>query len=144
MKGVAARSSDLITREKIAPCGMDCALCMAISRKKDPCPGCRGPDEGKPKYCVQCKMVTCSRSADSRDGQFCFTCDSFPCKRLKDLDKRYRTKYSMSMLENLATIRDEGLDRFIDKEKKKWICKGCGGIVSVHRDNCLACGYKWR
>jgi Protein of unknown function (DUF3795) len=144
MKEIPPRSPDLITREMIAPCGMDCALCMAISRKKDQCPGCRGPDEGKPKYCVACKMVVCDLAPEGPDGRFCITCGSFPCKRLKDIDKRYRTKYSMSMIENLGTIKDEGLDRFIEMEKKKWICKGCGGIVSVHRDNCLVCGYKWR
>jgi hypothetical protein len=31
MKDMPARSPDLITPEMIAPCGMDCALCMAIS-----------------------------------------------------------------------------------------------------------------
>ncbi len=25
--------------------------------------------------------------------RFCFECESYPCKRLKALDKRYRTKY---------------------------------------------------
>lgn len=131
---------DSIVWEMIAPCGMDCALCMAVSRKKDPCPGCRGPDGSKPKYCVSCKMVVCEK----RTSDFCFNCDSYPCRRMKDLDKRYRTKYSMSMIENLKTIKEEGLDRFIEKERRRWICEGCGDLVSVHRDNCLSCGYKWR
>ena len=30
--------------------------------------------------------------------------EGFPCWRLKQLDRRYRTKYHMSMLENLAAI----------------------------------------
>lgn len=131
---------DAIVPDMIAPCGMDCALCMAVSRKKDICPGCRGPEEKKPRSCVACKMVVCEK----RDSDFCFTCDSYPCRRMKDLDKRYRTKYSMSMFENLKMIKEEGLDKFIGSEKQRWICESCGNLVSVHRDNCLSCGFRWR
>jgi hypothetical protein len=36
--------------------------------------------------------------------KFCFECEGFPCDRIKTLDKRYRTKYGMSMVENLKEI----------------------------------------
>ena len=38
--------------------------------------------------------------------RYCYECDGFPCARVKRLDKRYRTKYEMSMIENLEYIRD--------------------------------------
>ena len=57
-----------------------------------------------------------------------------------DLDKRYRTKYDMSMLENLTTIRDSGLTAFVEKEKERWRCRTCGGTICVHRWMCPVCG----
>jgi hypothetical protein len=44
------------------------------------------------------------------------------------------------MLENLAYIRDSGIRKFIQKEKERWTCRECGGVVSVHRKECLYCG----
>ena len=55
------------------------------------------------------------------------------------IDKRYRTKYNMSMIKNLEFIRDNGLEKFVNKEKKRWVCKNCGGTICVHRGFCLNC-----
>lgn len=41
--------------------------------------------------------------------KYCFGCDSFLCDRLKNLDKRYRANYGMSMIENLENIRKLGV-----------------------------------
>ena len=40
----------------------------------------------------------------------------FPASRLKTLDKRYRTFYHMSMIENLEYIKKYGMERFLEKE----------------------------
>ena len=45
----------------------------------------------------------------------------------------------MSMIENLELIRDIGLERFVAREEKRWICPGCGAILCVHRNFCLHC-----
>jgi len=47
--------------------------------------------------------------------RFCFECNNFPCKRLKALDKRYRMKYHMSMIDNLNFIKENGLEAFLAK-----------------------------
>jgi len=131
----------IIKRELIAPCGMNCALCMArLIREKDHCPGCRGDNAHKPKYCVQCVIFNCDHFKET-DAKYCSTsCDKFPCKRLKNLDKRYRTKYHMSMLENLKNIEDFGIQAFVRNEKIRWACPDCGGIICVHRGTCASCG----
>ncbi|MCJ7734585.1 MAG: hypothetical protein MUP11_08550 [Anaerolineales bacterium] len=131
----------VIKRDFIAPCGMNCALCMArLLREKDQCPGCRGEDALKPKSCVQCVIVNCEHFKET-DAKYCSTrCEKFPCRRLKDLDKRYRTKYHMSMLENLKSIEDNGIRAFVRNEKVRWSCPDCGGILCVHRDVCVDCG----
>jgi len=128
----------------IAPCGMNCGLCIGHLRQKNPCGGCLGNcDINKPDGCRSCTVVICEHLAKTTSG-FCFECPKYPCQRLKALDKRYRTKYGMSMFENLAFIKENGLKNFLKSEESKWTCPNCGSSLSVHRDNCLICGYKYR
>jgi hypothetical protein len=132
----------LIKSELIAPCGMNCALCLGYQREKNRCFGCRGDDANKPTYCVSCRIKNCAHFYNQK-SKYCFSCDVFPCKRLKQLDKRYRTKYHMSMIENLQRIKEVGIRKFIRHEKERWQCQKCGSSICVHRLECPACGNKW-
>jgi hypothetical protein len=127
----------------IAPCGMNCRLCLAYARDKNVCPGCRGDDTFKNISCVRCRIKNCEKMAQA-GRKYCSGCDSFPCARLKQLDKRYRTKYGMSMIENLENIRKTGISNFVRNEKGRWTCPECGGILCVHRPQCPFCQHKWR
>ena len=123
----------------IAPCGMNCGLCIGHLREKRPCGGCfKKDDENKPTICRSCVIVNCDLLSNNKSG-FCYDCKKYPCTRLKNLDKRYRTKYGMSMIENLAYIKNHGLERFLNNEEEKWKCKVCGSGLSVHRDYCINC-----
>jgi hypothetical protein len=62
---------------------------------------------------------------------------------LKQLDKRYRNRYNMSMFENLETIRRFGIQKFVANEKVRWACSDCGGTICVHRGYCYRCGKKY-
>ncbi len=129
----------MMTPELIAPCGMNCSLCIGHLREKKPCGGCfKVHDPNKPKVCRSCVIVNCAYLAETSSG-FCYDCLKFPCTRLKNLDKRYRTKYRMSMIENLGFIKAQGLGTFVKAEEKRWKCKVCGSGLSVHRDFCLHC-----
>ena len=125
--------------QPIAPCGMNCSICMAYLRKVKRCPGCHGDDAGKQISCLRCRIKNCEMN-DSGESTFCFHCEKYPCLRLKQLDKRYRTRYSMSMIENLENIKENGLDAFIINETLRWRCKKCGGVIDVHHGRCSACG----
>lgn len=129
----------------IAPCGMNCNLCSAYQFRendlnkqgfhKSYCPGCipRG------KNCTHlnnwCELLGKGKI------RFCFECDKYPCKRLKALDKRYREKYHMSMIDNLNYIRENGIERFLIKEEIKWRCPKCGGTICCHNGLCLNCSF---
>ena len=76
-------SPQILAPEFIAPCGMNCALCM------------------------------------------------------------YRGKYRMSMLENLQSIQDVGIEAFVASEQDRWTCPGCGGLQCVHAPECIYCGHVW-
>lgn len=125
----------------IAPCGMNCALCAGFQRERNKCLGCRSSDENKPRYCKTCIIVNCEQLAKTSSG-FCYECTEFPCRRLKQLDKRYSTKYGMSMFENLEQIKTKGLDRFVELQDKRWTCKQCGNLLCVHSETCFVCGSK--
>lgn len=115
-------------KDMIAPCGMNCMLCMAYLRDKKVCPGCNGNAEEIFTYCRNCIIRNCDKR---NDKPFCFVCDEFPCKRLKALDKRYKTKYEMSMIENLEFIKEHGIKGFLENEEKRWVKDG--KIYCVHR-----------
>jgi hypothetical protein len=127
----------------IAPCGMNCRLCYAYARNKRACPGCRGDDSVKSKTRVICRIKNCEKMVQG-GYWYCFICDSFPCERLKHLDKRYRTKYGMSMVDNLVHIKKFGIRHFIENEKERWTCPECGEIICVHKPQCLACEHMRR
>ncbi len=125
----------------IAPCGMNCGICMAYLRERNKCPGCRATDTNKAITVIRCKILNC-KVIQKGKAKFCFECADFPCDRLKHLDKRYRTKYSMSMIENLVNIRDYGIRKFVKNEDVRWTCSRCGGTICVHDGFCIECGKK--
>jgi hypothetical protein len=130
----------VIKYELIAPCGMDCAVCRGHLMRKIKCPGCRGDNADKAISCLNCKIFNCDILKET-GSKFCSEkCDSFPCRRLRELDKRYRTKYHMSMIENLESIKEIGIRAFIKNEKVRWTCPECGGTICVHTASCIDCG----
>ena len=119
-------------QQLVAPCGMNCALCQAYQGKGLACHGCG--HGGERKACQNCSIQKCENKKT-----FCFECTRYPCKRLKALDKRYRTKYHMSMLENLALIQANGLDEFVRQQNERYRCSSCGKLRTVRQDYCLYC-----
>lgn len=118
----------------IAPCGMDCRLCYGYVRTRNRCDGCLTTN-------TKCSRKCTLRYCDERKGKYCdHTCALFPCRRLKNLDLRYRSKYGMSMIENLCQIESIGIRQFVRNENARWTCRTCGEIICVHRPSCLNCG----
>lgn len=125
----------------IAPCGMNCGVCMAYLREKNACTGCRGVNTYKPVTRVRCKIKNCTKFRNGK-AKYCFECGNFPCDVLKHLDTRYRTKYNISMIENLEHIKNFGIRKFIKNEDVRWACTNCGGTICVHKGYCVDCGEK--
>jgi hypothetical protein len=129
--------------ELIAPCGMNCGICISYLAMKNEL----NKKGLKRVYCEGClpRGKNCLHMGDRCQAlgkgivRFCYECKDFPCKRLKALDKRYRTKYRMSMIENLIAIREHGLESFLKKEAVKWICPDCGNTICCHIGLCLNC-----
>jgi hypothetical protein len=135
------KNNTTIKTSLIAPCGMNCALCLGYTREKNKCPGCRFITETNRISTVRCRIKNCEHLNRNGD-KYCGTCGKYPCKRLKDLDKRYRTKYGMSMIDNLNSIQKNGIRSFVKNEKERWKCRSCGELLCVHRKECVNCGVK--
>lgn len=129
--------------ELIAPCGMNCGLCISYLAMKNEL----NKKGLKRVYCEGCipRGKNCLHMGDRCQllgkglVRFCYECKDFPCKRLKALDKRYSTKYHMSMIENLTAMRESGLESFLENEAEKWTCPDCGNTVCCHIGLCLNC-----
>jgi len=127
----------------IAPCGMNCAICAAYLAaqndlktkgiKMPNCPGCRPRN----KHCAYLKGH-CSKLS-IKEVTYCFQCAGFPCNKLKTIDKRYRSRYRMSMIENLNAIKANGIEKFLRNQEETWKCKTCGKLVSCHNGLCFNC-----
>jgi len=124
--------------ELIAPCGMNCGICMAYLREKNTCPGCRKYNAKKPDTRSKCIIKNCIE-LKKNNSKFCIKCEKLPCQRMKNLDKRYRTKYDMSMMENLKFIEEKGMESFLEQQRKKYTCPKCGGVICVHNKKCYSC-----
>jgi len=121
----------------LAPCGMNCHVCYVHLKKKKPCMGCRAQDASQPEHCRQCEIKEC---AASRGVDFCFECLSFPCAAIKRLDKSYRQRYQVSLIDNALRIKAVGAKQYLLEEKEKWTCRHCGGVISLHDHACSECG----
>ena len=127
----------------IAPCGMNCAICSGyLALKHDlrskgirmiRCLGCRPRN----KNCAFLKKHCSELSKGVLT--FCFECKSFPCNRLRTIDERYRTRYRMSMIDNLKFIKEHGIKEFIEEQEESWKCKSCGGMICCHNGLCFNC-----
>ncbi len=132
-----------MNEELIAPCGMNCSLCIhylamkydlnnkGFNRKY--CPGCRP----RGNHCLHMQNQCVKLGTGTVD--FCYECEQFPCKRLRSLDKRYRTNYHLSMIENLEFIKTIGMAEFLKKEEEVWRCPRCNNEICCHNGLCLNC-----
>lgn len=121
----------------VAPCGLICDICNGFQRKKNRCTGCAG--DFKPTHCAKCSILNCPEKQGC-PGKPCDSCCKYPCKRLKNLEKRYSLKYGESLMENFRRIETLGLNEFLQEAEAEWTCPSCGALLCVHRADCLSCG----
>lgn len=129
----------------IAPCGLNCTLCSRHLHDNPPCPGCSGPDELKPDcYRVRCAIVRCAFRKDIPGG-FCDGCGNYPCQDIIEKEIRYTSAYPMieAPMANLAFIRQNGMEAFLEQEEKRWTCPSCGGVICIHDGMCARCKAKY-
>jgi nickel-dependent lactate racemase len=127
-------------KEMVAPCGMNCGSCLGYMRTVNHCPGCRAEGEAKPAFCRECIVINCELLRKT-ESNFCYECPKYPCRRLKNRDKRYKTRYNTSFFSNLDMIKEKGMEHFLAFETERRRCPQCGSTLCIHRTLCLECGF---
>lgn len=132
-----------MNEELIAPCGMNCGICSGhLAYKHDVksqgirmpyCPGCRPRDKKCAFLKKRCHLLSAGQV------QYCYQCPDFPCPSLSHLDKRYRTLFRMSMIENLEYIKQHGTKQFLKQQEENWKCDACGAVICCHNGICYHC-----
>ena len=134
----------LFTKEMIAPCGLDCSLCMFAHAKEKPCLGCNVDSDSKPAFCASwCKIIPCEKRV--KNGyEFCDECPDYPCEDMMERETRYTTAYPLkeSPMQNLKDIRTMGMEAFLEQQRKRFTCAKCGGPICIHNGICRDCGSK--
>lgn len=128
-----------IDKNMFAPCGMNCMVCYVHLKKKKPCSGCLSNGIEKPERCKLCKIKKCTQD---KGFTYCYECDEFPCKIIKNLDKSYQQRYQVSLITNSTYVKEKGTESFFREEMKRWTCKKCAGVISLHDKECSVCGKK--
>jgi predicted RNA-binding Zn-ribbon protein involved in translation (DUF1610 family) len=123
---------------------MNCGICRAYLAYS------RGvlKERGKMTHCSGCLprgkncfiKRGCAKLSENKI-RFCFECDLMPCKNLDRVDRRYRKRYGMSMVENLKELKAGGIENFLKSQEAKYKCPECGDVVSVHDRKCYSCGH---
>lgn len=129
--------------ELVAPCGMDCNVCkayLAFSRgipkqrgKISHCSGCRPRQKN-------CYVKRGCKKLRLGEAKFCYECADLPCRSISRLEKRYTERYATSFVANLGMIREQGMEKFLETEAKRFRCPSCSDLVSVHDGKCCSCG----
>ena len=130
-----------ISENKIAPCGINCAVCSRYLAYKNNygrsrCIGCR-PANKKCSYLFE--KCPEGHNEPTTERVFCYECNHYPCKEIDRVDARYRKNYSVSIKDNLERIRQSGIYRFLEEEYERHRCSRCGGLISIHNRKCFSC-----
>lgn len=131
------RMPETIDEALFAPCGMNCLVCYRHCAHKTPCAGCLLGERGKPAHCRACALRDCVRQ---RGLAYCYECGDYPCRRIKNLERSYRTRYGASLMENSEQVRTQGLAAFMAAQRARYTCPACGGVISLHDRACGQCG----
>ncbi|MHA1135928.1 MAG: DUF3795 domain-containing protein [Candidatus Thorarchaeota archaeon] len=126
--------------ELIAPCGNNCATCvgyfgytMSGAKRKHTCPGCREANKNCAFLKQHCELLAKNKV------EFCHECSDYPCSHLLKLQDTYTKKYDVNIIENLDFIRDNGMEKFLRAQEKKFKCPTCSGTICVHTNRCYSC-----
>ena len=152
----------MVNHALVGRCGLYCGSCMIYRAYKDSeklrqliaervncrskdirCEGCQtvptyGWDVQDQQWGKNCKIVKC---LEARGLQFCYECEAYPnCEKFQEIFKS-ELKHGENLMENLERIRTGDVEKWLEKEEKKWVCRECGKPIS-DCEECHWCGAK--
>jgi hypothetical protein len=103
------------------------------------CDGCLS--ERVYRDCIDCRHGF-RRCAREKNVTWCFQCADFPCRRLRDfLDIHVvnGVSHHAGLIEELQTMKDQGIDAWIEKQEEAGRCGECGKRLYWYELQCSSC-----
>ena len=136
----------MVDNNLAAPCGIYCGACRTyLLKKKDlfekkgykqGCDGCRIRNKNCAFIRRDCPALR------KNELSFCYECEKFPCQNLKKIDKQYRERLYVSLIDNLRRINEVGVKKWLTEQNKLYTCPECEGEICIHDAECYDCGNK--
>ena len=112
------------------PCGIYCGACGA-----DDCGGCRS--DRTDQYVEKCRFRTCTRE---KGLNFCYSCADYSCQDIHGF-MNDEWPHHWTMETNLEFIKKNGLEKWLENQKKEWSCQSCAKRIYWYQKEC-SCGRK--
>jgi len=109
-------------------CGLYCGACGALD-----CEGCGS--HRTDDYVKGCRFRKCARE---KQVVFCCYCSDYPCPSLHEF-MTDKWPHHWTMKPNLENIKENGLEKWLEAQKKEWTCRNCGAETKWYQKVC-ACG----
>ncbi|MFA6331558.1 MAG: DUF3795 domain-containing protein [Methanoregula sp.] len=91
--------------------------------------------------CRHCKIRSC---AIEKKIEHCNECNEYPCgffdESLLNADIQKMVPHVKNAPDNLEKIRKDGVEQWLNEQKKRWECPGCGTSYSWYTTSCPQCG----
>jgi hypothetical protein len=91
--------------------------------------------------CVDCRHGF-RRCAQEKNVTWCFQCGDFPCQRLRgflDIHVVNGISHHARLIEELQSMKDEGIDTWIEKQEESSCCRQCDKRLYWSDHQCPDC-----
>ena len=103
------------------------------------CDGCLSGRTSK--HCTECRHGF-RECADNHGVTWCFQCEMFPCRRLKDFEDVHVVNgisHHETIIKDLEHMKKHGVDDWIGIQEERSKCSGCGTVQYWYDRECPTC-----
>ena len=114
------------------------AACLGSVPKEDlACGGCKS--DTVYYGCRICSLRSCARG---RNVEHCIDCSDYPCKSYRTWQRVARfLPHIHEAVASLEAVKRDGVDHWLDSQRKRWSCPSCGTPFSWYASMCSKCGH---
>ncbi len=134
-----------------AVCGLYCGACRVVQSNENgsvealakewgrepaqlACHGCKS--DVLATFCRDCVFKSC---AASKGVEYCSECDEFPCAELIKFRDDDAVHHS-AVVRNSEAMREQGVPAWLESQRERWNCPGCGTRFWWYAKTCKTCG----
>ena len=132
-----------------AYCGLYCGACPVFiqtaaavaagktdfSNPEGFCLGCKSSVVSG--WCAECTLKSCAKA---KGYDTCADCADYPCEPMKGFIEAGDWPYHIETPYNIALIKKEGKAAWMNHQKERWSCPGCGTAQDWYAKTCASCG----